>query len=78
MVKNIFKNKDGVQFEDFYDENNKLIKRVFKVPVGNISRKNAEKRIKEFLDLYKTGEIYEYFRKVKRDERKEKLKKLYE
>jgi len=75
---NNLKLNNNFEVEDFYDENNKFIKRVFKVPIGNISKKDAEKSIKELMNLYKTGEIYEYFRELKRNKRKEKLKKLYE
>ena len=79
MVKNLFKKKkEEVQLEKFYDENNKLIRIVCKVPVGNLSKKDAEKTIDELMLLYDNGKIYEFFRKLKRDERKEKLKKIYE
>jgi hypothetical protein len=53
----MFKKKDDIQIKKFYDENNKLIRIICKVPVGNLSKKDAEKRIKEMMDLYKNNNI---------------------
>jgi hypothetical protein len=75
MLKN---KKEDVIVEKFYDKNGTCIKMICKIPVGNLSKKDSEKRIKELMDLCKNDNTYEYFRKIKRTKRKEKLKKLYE
>lgn len=71
------KKKEDIQVEKIYDKNGNYIKILCKVPVGNLSRKDAEKIINELMNLYKNDNMYEYFREIKRNERKEKLKKLY-
>ena len=40
----------------FYDENGNVIKRVFTIPVGDLSREDAEKQIKDLMNSY-TQEI---------------------
>lgn len=37
----------------FYDKNGNVTRRVFTIPVGNLSREDAEKQIKELMGLYK-------------------------
>lgn len=37
----------------YYDKDGKVIKRVFTIPVGNLSREDAEKQIKNIMNSYK-------------------------
>jgi len=53
------------------------IKRTFRIPVGNLSRKEAEKLLKELMDSYKDDYDWEEeIRKQKLIDRKLKIDKL--
>jgi len=53
------------------------IKRTFRIPVGNLSRKEAEKLLKELMDSYKDDYDWEEeIRKQKLIDRKLKIDKI--
>jgi hypothetical protein len=56
-------------------------KKVFKIPVGNLSKEETEKLIKELVDKYKNVPddywFLEFERKKLREDRVNKLNKLY-
>jgi hypothetical protein len=54
-------------------------KRIYKIPVGNLSREEAEKLIKEIHDKYsKNLDWREYEIRILKEKRIEKLNKLYD
>lgn len=44
---------DGGTVTDVLDENGNVIKKVFKIPVGNLTREQAEAQIKKLMSEYR-------------------------
>lgn len=54
-------------------------RKIFKIPINNLSKKQAKKNIKRIMEEYKKSDysyILEYDRKMLLKERKEKLNKI--